>query len=304
MDVRQQTIDQKIHSLTRYGSISQFLESEDVPAGILSIEAGGKPLDVLNSPKDSKSMIVFFHGAIDNKYQLPVLSGQGISSTINASRVFISDPALYISENLFLSWYAGSSYTPKLQNDLTAIIKKLAVTNGADRIIFFGGSGGGFASLYYASQFENGIAVCFNPQTNIAKYNSRAIHDFTHYAYGIPNTEYNPLALLPSNVVTDLCELYRAEVQNPVLYIQNLNDRTHITRHLQPFFGAIHPRNELFLLAEKWGEGHTPPPKEVMSAVLAQLADKSNDVGSVAAQGFQKVGIIKAREIASNGLPS
>lgn len=285
----------------KFNSVDNFLKADSVQPGILSINSAGLPIDVMNSPKDADTMVVFFHGAIESHYKVPVLTGQGISTGLNASRVFISDPALYLSDKLMLAWYAGNSAQPTLQTDLIRIIEKLAEANSAKRIIFFGGSGGGFASLFFASHFDNSIAVVFNPQTSISKYQSRAIHAFTHHGFGIDSAEYDPLSLLPGNVVTDLCDVYSDRRPAIVAYIQNLNDHAHVERHLRPFFKNVHPENSLHLLADAWGEGHSAPPKDVLSPILTDLVELPWD-RALDKNGFQTIDANRSQKIAANGL--
>src|SRR5699024_4027987 len=157
-------------------------------------------------------------------FTLPVLSGLGISGAVDANRVFISDPSLVLDEDLMLAWYAGNHRQPNLQEVLTNIIGKIAQGLDSKKLVFFGGSGGGFASLYFASHFEDSLALVFNPQTDIAKYSERAVRDFAVKGFEVETDSTNPLAHLPAEVVTDVCELYRIPRRATVAYLQNEKD--------------------------------------------------------------------------------
>lgn len=266
--------------MSTFSSVTNFLNAKTVPAGISTIYSGGLPIDLLLSrgnsdTGNSDTTVFFFHGAIERDFTLPVLSGLGISGGLDANRVFVSDPSLLVDENLLLAWYAGNLYQPELQEILVMIFDKIVSVLGSKRNVFFGGSGGGFASLYFATHFRDSLALVFNPQTNIAKYSERAVQDFTSRSFNIPMQQKTPLNELPNGVVWDICAIYERPQPNLVAYMQNLNDETHLQHHLLPFSQNIHPSTEFILLKEPWKEGHSPPPRELLSKVL-DLSVSSN----------------------------
>ena len=262
--------------MSEFSTVTDFLNTKTVRPGIATIYSGGLPIDLLVSPGASDTTIFFFHGAIERHFTLPVLSGLGISGGLEANRVFISDPSLVLDDELMLSWYTGNHRQPDLQQVLVSVFEKILGSLGSDRAVFFGGSGGGFASLFFASHFQNSLALIFNPQTNIAKYSERAVREFATKAFHAERTGGNVLSQLPSDVVVDVCELYRAATGTKIAYLQNANDEDHLQSHLLPFTQAIHPDTEFLLLQEPWQDGHFPPPKELLSELL-NLAVSSDD---------------------------
>jgi hypothetical protein len=274
--MRERVIDKSVHVVTEYTSIQGFMGTDTVPAGIITIWEGGLPIDLLVSPIASDTTVFFFHGAIERHFTLPVLSGLGISGDLNANRVFVSDPSLILDENLMLAWYAGNSKQPRLQDILSHIFKKIADSLQSQKIIFFGGSGGGFAALYFASQFDDSLALVFNPQTNIHNYAERAVQDFATKAFGASSDLQAPLAHLPPHVVVDVCQTYKVRRNTTVAYLQNQNDTEHVQAHLFPFTQAIHDQTPFLLLKEPWNKGHSPPPKELLMQAL-NLSVSSRD---------------------------
>lgn len=262
--------------MSTFSTVARFLEAKTVPAGISTIYSGGLPIDLLVSPGTSDATIFFFHGAIEREFTLPVLSGLGISGGLTANRVFISDPSLSLDEDLLLSWYAGNHQQPDLQQTLVRILKKVSASLASDRVVFFGGSGGGFASLFFASHFQDSLALVFNPQTNIAKYSERAVRDFAEKAFQVPAKKYNPLSALPSEVVLDVVQLYQEPKSTRIAYLQNLNDKSHVKSHLVPFAQAINPQTRFLVMKEPWRQGHLPPPKDLLSTLL-NLTTSSED---------------------------
>src|SRR5699024_9723132 len=113
------------------------------------------------------------------------------------------------------------------------------------RNVFFGGSGGGFAALYFASHFPNSLALVFNPQTNIARYDEQAVRDYVQRAFHLDQTTSDPICQLPHSVNYDLCAHYSRPQSNAVAYMQNLKDETHMRYHLAPFLETMHPDTNL-----------------------------------------------------------
>jgi hypothetical protein len=286
--LRERVIDRSIHQVTEFASPENFIASKSVPAGISTIWENGLPIDLLVRPTASDTTIFFFHGAIERHFTLPVLSGLGISGGVHANRVFVSDPSLILDDDLMLTWYAGSHQQPNLQKVLTNIFRKIAQYFSSRRVVFFGGSGGGFASLYFASRFEDSLALPFNPQTNIAKYSERAVRDFASKSFRLESKSANPLANLPSEVVTDVCEIYTRPTHATVAYIQNQKDTIHVETHLGPFLASLHAETDLLLLKEPWRDGHSPPPKELLTQVLDLAASSRHWVEDFSSIGFDR----------------
>ncbi|GAA4106220.1 hypothetical protein [Enteractinococcus coprophilus] len=284
---RDRVINRDLHQVTEFSSLEDFVNHEVVPAGISTIYVGGIPIDILISPGSAKTTIFFFHGAIQPHFTLPVLSGLGISGGLAANRVFISDPSLVLDEKLMLSWYAGNEHQPDLQQDLLTIMEKIVTSLDSERTIFFGGSGGGFAALYFASYFAESLALVFNPQTDIAQYSRGAVRDYALRAFDINQDEPRPLDKLPVGVVTDLCTHYMKSRPNSVAYMQNMADKVHVEKHLTPFWNAVDADTEVFLLTDHWRDGHTPPPKELLSEILNVAVSATDWRVSLNAFGFR-----------------
>lgn len=286
---RERMIDRKAHRVSEFSSIANFLNVDEVPAGISTIMSGGLPIDLLVSPAASRTTVCFFHGAIEPHFTLPVLSGLGVSGGIEANRVFVSDPSLMLDDELMLAWYAGNKHQPALQGDITAVLKKVTASLGSERVVFFGGSGGGFAALYFAHHFENSLAIVFNPQTSIERYSENAVRDFVQLAFYDDVAAQDLLSELPSTVTHDLCALYETPTSAQIVYIQNLNDRDHLEHHLLPFLRAIDSKTEVHLLGEQWRDGHTPPPKEFLSHMLNVAASSADWSEGFAPFGFKSL---------------
>lgn len=229
-------------------------------SGTYTITVGGVPLDLRFDDRGYDTTIVFFHAAITNAVmRFPVFSGSTFSEHLQANRLFISDPSLYVDRRLKLGWYAGSTHQPTLQEELATIVSRFV--RPGDRLIFFGASGGGFASLYYATKFPGSIAVPINPQTRIGAYVPTVVNRYLGYAW-------DGLALDQLPVCTDVRDLYRNPVENTVVYVQNTGDRDHMDNHYAPFMDALPEGHRVSPLLVDAGEGHVPPPRDQLGRIL------------------------------------
>lgn len=259
--MRVRLLDESKHPTTTYAALGDFYESQDLPNGYITIDYNGVPVDMLNRASGAETTIVIFHAAVTPKVQqLPYFAGQTVTKNAPANRLWIQDPSLYLDDKLLLSWFAGNRAQPELQNELTEIIRKVVEAHGSKRVIFFGASGGGFAALYFSRLFPGSLAIAINPQTNLAKYNWRAIEEYGRYAYGVEGEEALT-ELLDTAIVSDLRKHYEG-AENSVAYMQNIHDETHIGPHYHPFIDSLPDTCSAQVLFGDWGPGHAAPEKD------------------------------------------
>lgn len=204
--------------------------------------------------RGSDTLVIIFHGAVNRKKRPYPAFGPYIKGLDHhAHQVAFSDPTLAISDNITISWFAGSSTLP-LQSVLVSVIRKLVDQLGIARLIFVGGSGGGFAAMYYSWYFPKSTAVAFSPQTIIDNYGQRARDRYYDVAWpeGIGTGASAP--------VLDLRELYGTAVENTVIYLQSYDDRTHLYDQMIPLLGSISSvsRARIISHVSYWGKpGHS-----------------------------------------------
>lgn len=236
---------------------------ESYPSGVLTVMHRGHPIDIRHEPRGFDTTTVFFHAALTGKkYTFPFFSGAGISAGLPTNRIFIMDPSLYVSHDLSLAWFAGNHKQPRLQYAIRGILKHLAPPE--QRMVTFGSSGGGYAALYYAANREGAVAVPVNPQTNLANYNRGAVARYARLGWNLSGDD----ALKKIPAVTDLTRIYRTPGKQ-VLYVQNVNDRTHMQGHFEPFMRALPAGHDVRPVLVDGKVGHHPPPKHVLRDALA-----------------------------------
>lgn len=219
----------------------------------------------------SKSLVVVFHGAVNReKRSFPAFGPYMRGIDNHAHQIAFADPTLALSDRLTISWFAGSASMP-LQSVLVSAIERLRAELEITRLIFVGGSGGGFAALYYSWHFPGSVAVAYSPQTVLSNYGQTLRDRYSDVAWpeGV-----EPVGVAPT---LDLRDLYGRSIDNLVLYLQSYDDRSHLFDQMLPFLDSIPrpSRDRILTYISYWGKpGHSGsvPVSEVARWVRIVLA--------------------------------
>lgn len=262
--------------VAEYPSIDAFLNTESVPSGRFTVVYEDLPIDFQYEHRDSQTTVVSFHGAAQTNISLPWFVGKGVLQDVEANWLAVSDPTLLLDAELKLSWYAVSQQQPNLQGIVAAVVRHVAQVSGTKHHIFFGSSGGGFASLEMGRRFPGSLALPVNPQTAIRRYGQKVRQHYVDVAWN------GETPLVPgSPIVHDLPEVYNQEFPCTVGYIQNSWDAIHISKHLLPFFRTVDDHSSLHLLLGAWGDPaidkHVPPDKPQLVQIFSALVAAEGD---------------------------
>lgn len=248
-----------------FDSVEQLIVTLAGGTSTYGITVGGLPIDLRFDDRGFDTTVVFFHAAITKAIKrYPVFSGTSFSADLKANRLFVSDPSLYVDPRIKLGWYAGNVKQPKLQGELTQVISRFV--RPGNKLIFFGASGGGFASLYYSAQFPGSIAVPVNPQTSIGSYVPVIVDRYLDYAWDRLRIDELP-------VCTDVREIYRDPPENSVIYVQNTGDAEHMDNHFTPFTDVLPKKNTVAPMLVNVGKGHVPPSRDQLARILTDVID-------------------------------
>lgn len=219
-----------------WSSLDKFLDSAVVESGIHSILLGELILDIYIEVRHGAPAYVHFHGNCPRAagFKLPVFSGSNVLGSLKVTKIVPSDPVLLLEDSLELSWHAGSS-SCNLQAAYRAIFGKVFAFTAATEVVFWGGSGGGFAALYYSYFFPGSTAMVWNPQTRILGYLVEPVNKYLRVAFGTTLDDVEPI---PREIEHDVSRLYRNGYENRIIYIQNDED-WHVAEHLGTFLGAL-----------------------------------------------------------------
>ena len=267
-------------------SFARFQASEAVGKGVHSIWDRGLPLEFCLTAAEAETLLVIFHGALGLDAHLPIFAGANIARHLDVARLSFTDPSLYLTPDLVLAWYAGSYAQPDLQNQISRVIQSTAKSIGAKRIILFGASGGGYASLIQATKIPDTTVVIANAQTDVLKYRRNHVDNYIDLAWDgdrkpfIEQSLYSAVVALREN--DSFPKLY---------YMQNSTDRFHIFGHLKPLADEFDKYPQFQLLFGDWGKGHVAPPKALLQNVLQQVV--SFDEAGLSETGFRQASVYK-----------
>lgn len=265
-----------------FDSLPAFLTETNLRGGVYSIAHNGLPIDFSLRIVPGTPLFVVLHGAADVDVNLPFLSGAGITKDLGCSVLSISDPSLYLHRDLNLSWFAGNHAQPHLLDDLAQLVTHVRSLTDAPRLIFFGGSGGGFASLSLASLVPEATAIVMNPQIAIQRYHKMHVDRYVDLAWDYDLKNFRRTCR--SNVEATLGQ----SIYFPTIYyIQNSRDIFHVKNHLRPFRDRFLNRADTYLLLDAWDDGHTPPPKPMIRKILE--AGITSDHSALESLGFQRL---------------
>lgn len=266
-DISERTEDKHTHE-----SIDEFINTP-ITDGLHTIKFGGYPLDILYKDKGSKTTIVTFHAATSEITKLPVFSGAKITADLPANVIFVSDPSLYVNPAVKLGWFLGNQYQD-LQTQLPRVISHIQASKGAENLIFFGSSGGGFAALYYSSLFANSLAIGVNPRTIIELSVPDALSRYAEHCWGIEDSEDFKDSLFPK-VCSDLRFDTPLPATNTVAYVQNVGDKRYISGSLLPYLNGLKDTSHINLFMKDWGKGHVPADRNFLLKLLTLVTARA-----------------------------
>lgn len=306
-------------AIFKHGSLDSFLQKIGLQPGIHQIQDGEVRLHLNLRTRKSKVLAVISHGSMQSTeietYTMPRFSGTNIASGIDVDLLLLSDATLSLSKtNIGLGWYCGSSdydLPSRLAPIVTSVIKK----RNYEKVIFVGGSGGGFASLRLVKQFPGSTVIVWNPQTDLEHYHPGVLKAFCDGCFEQPNYKDIPETVRRERGM-NLREAHRVFPDANIVYLQNFSDHFHLGRHAIPYvtecLGAdarqfekpgINLLNDHFLMVlGDWGEGHVPPVKSCLTDIL-RLAVEENDMDGLM-RGFHQQAIMNGLYARARGLPT
>lgn len=260
--MRERNIDHPCH-LT-FESIESFLSAHIGESSVISIYHGGFPIDIRVDYRGFDCTLVLFQAALPaNITKLPVFTAANITEDLACNRLFIADPSLYVHDDLTLAWYSGNRFQIDLQDLVPQIIRSL-VPQG-DRLVTFGASGGGFASMLYAPLINADLSIAINPQVRLADYVPGPLNRWLKYGWGLDprNTTVEDLPVL-----TDSGKHFRESNDTKLWYVQNTGDLNHVNNHYLPFLDSLPLSNSVSPIPIDVGPGHVPPSKPDLRRIL------------------------------------
>lgn len=242
---------------------------------LLTVWEDGYPVDLMVEDNGAATTLVSLHAALGGSgLQPPIFTGRSVSDQAGLNRVFISDPGLLAAPDLGLAWYLGTG-SVDLTDVLTRVLTRLQAWLGAQHLVFFGMSGGGFAALNLSHEFPGSLAVPVNPQTRLVDYAEVHWDAMARACFGTGSVEESRDAL-ERHPRGDLRTVYASGFDNTVIYLQNRADG-HVVSQMVPWLEAIRWDPRARVILDEWGRGHVPPPGPVLRSMLSHVADVEGD---------------------------
>jgi len=191
----------------------------------------------LNRRDTADHLIVALHGGVAGAKVLPVLARWKQHSYFRAPILSIFDPLIYEHRDIPAGWFVGD-----LARDATAgladIVHRIAarMNIGADRVVFIGGSAGGYGSVRLACALGGAKFISINGQTRIIDYYSTGYGPFSA-AFDPAHTPHENAALCENRWSTPPGLEQALQSGAPVrgIVVQNVNDTHHFEKHYTPF---------------------------------------------------------------------
>lgn len=273
-------------------TLDNFFKETQFNDGLLKIKIKEQEIDIyidgIKNLTNQKGILVCFSGAVPKRSEksAPFFSGINIAKKLNMPLIAISDTSLARSNQLALAWYAGNEDIPGLPNYIANILDHIGFTL-KNKLILFGGSGGGFATLSIINEmnYENCCGAIWNPQTSITAYDEKAVSNYIKTCFPNKKQKSSQYSFLDEqNINHDLNNKYKKNLNKSkkVMYLQNKGDLLHFHQHALPFMeslGAEKKEEDVFLTSSGvcfwfgyWGEGHLVPSIQIITATLEGLA--------------------------------
>lgn len=289
-------------------TIDDFCLLSGFDDGIYRVASGSTTIDFfLNGFNETENdfCLVFFQGAITDRdgSSPPYFTGLNIAKNFNYPFVSISDPTISMSESLSLSWYAGNKDDGLVPYKIARALDHIADLHGF-KLVLIGGSGGGFSVLVQSCILScKAISIAWNPQTSIENYSNRFVSDYMKVAFDddwdffIKSEPKEDEIKFKASEVLGQRKIFHSAVGLKVcpniemLYLQNKHD-WHIKSHLKPYLekrkleridcASFSFGDKAALHIGDWGQGHVPPPKEVITKIIQQTTYGGKSVQEVA----------------------
>ncbi|RUR57982.1 hypothetical protein [Vreelandella populi] len=222
----------------------------------------------------SKKLYVFLHGAKDReKNKPPYFDRWSWNEIFDGHMLSFSDPTLQLNEKLGLAWYAGNDAEHPLDT-IVEIVEGLANELSVDKsdVVFWGSSGGGFASIYSSLKLDGSKAVAFNPQTNALHYHERHVKRYLKAGFDLDSVDDLQQTVLQR---MEIPSHYLKNTKSQIVVFQNTKDNFHYKNHYIRLKERLEKERVGSFKFYKYADdrGHGPESKNMAKEVVDNIKD-------------------------------
>ncbi len=264
---------------TAFHNIKEINLKEDFVQDF-SVEQKGIKLECrINKKVRNDYLVVTPNGAVDRvKYELPVFARWNYHTIFNSPILSISDPALLLDESLRIGWFAGTQSldVPQLTSEVVVkVADQLGISH--DRIIFWGSSSGGFASILLASQIDGASFISVNGQSIINNYYLAHVEDYRK-VFDSQSSINQIVKDYESrwSIIKALDNSYKNGLTTKGVVVQNVVDKIHYLKHYKlfcehfglPLQGGENRKYGLWSLLFEDEKGHGPETANIAKQIV------------------------------------
>lgn len=253
-----------------YERMEDFLDSP-LNSGLNTISLNGRLLDFVIRDRGAKLLLVTFHGALSPRQKtIPYIQGEGITEASGVNLLAFSDPSLELGA-ITCAWFLGDRELGKLSKRFRPIIQHVVEETGAEKVLFFGGSGGGYAAVNFASSYEGSAAIAMNPRLNLDAGPPSKLRPYLEVCHNAHTV--TPIRRVKSEFFQpNLAENFKQEAGPDLLILQNRNDSRYLNRQTNPFIKELSSYPHGYIRLFDGASGHSPASKEFLTPLIRRLA--------------------------------
>ncbi|QQU94456.1 hypothetical protein FQK23_03940 [Corynebacterium aurimucosum] len=267
-----------------YERMEDFLDTP-LNSGLNTISLNGRLLDFVIRDRGAKLLLVTFHGALSPRQKtVPYIQGEGIAKASGVNLLAFSDPSLELGA-ITCAWFLGDRELGVLTRRFRPIIQHVAEETGAEKVLFFGGSGGGYAAVNFASSYEGSAAIAMNPRLNLNAGPPSKLRPYLEVCHDARTV--TPIRRVKREFFQpNLADNFRQETGPDLLILQNRNDARYLNRQTNPFIRELSSYPHGYVQLFDGAPGHSPASKEFLTPLIRRLATDCS-AGSYRESGFQ-----------------
>lgn len=271
---RKRALDRSPGTFTYFDSLTSLKDTWE-PRSTLGCIDGPLPLDFKFNPKQGSKILSVFFNSQQTGDDLKLFTWQRVSESIPSHRLYIADPTLIASDKLRLGWYAYANKV-NAQREIVRLVQYIAAESAAEKLLFFGSSGGGYPAAIMTEYFRSSVGVLVCPALTIEHNpNGAAVKNWLQHCAKSETMEQfrheNPSVLLNAWDALDPPQSASR------IIVHNGRDEKFWTHHIGPYvdkcknLGLTVDSEDLMILEGDWGPGHTPPPAAWLSELLTNI---------------------------------
>lgn len=141
------------------------------------------PVDLLFIPRDSKRLLVGFHGA-ENRAACDFPKFQFAQSfqRRSDSLLFVFDSTLLQGDKINIGWLAGNKDTP-LAELVSDAVRRAGEALNVEQTVLAGHSAGGYSAILVGSKVPNSRAISVNGQSVVERYSQWTVNNLLRFAF-------------------------------------------------------------------------------------------------------------------------